>query len=385
MLEKAGRFEKHPYRQEVRNNEEELVDEVCNGDCVCVLSSYGLFRGASGGATQGGGGQKAEGAGFDTPEEAIKAYAEAFKEQDFDKMLATFAVETYCVRYDIDAHIRYVGGIYNPAMLLTYPLKSAEDPYLTDLSVAQRMGNLARSFTYQRLAIRSAIDGGSAGAEALDLLMEGQIVPFEKNPSGVQQAGEMINLMTSPLTDLQIEVGEVIQAEELAHLYLSPKNLENMKRRSGILGADGMKSLAVTLKIGGKDAVLMADAMKFGDKWYLTEPGGTLGALINLSALSGGLLISGNPNVDLEARLSERKENATKARAELKAAEADWTKEHQGALSAFKEETDGLSGQEIDVLVQDAMRESFNIEDPRKNPYMMSFEELLIFFAVQME
>ena len=88
-----------------------------------------------------------EGKGYDTPEEAIVAYAEAIKTGDLSKLMATHAVETYVDRYDLEENIER-NHVYS--YLLDCPMPN-DDAYSRDMN--KKNGWLLHSLklTYQTI------------------------------------------------------------------------------------------------------------------------------------------------------------------------------------------------------------------------------------------
>ena len=86
---------------------------------------------------------KIEGDGFATPEEAITAFAEALQEGDLDKMISTFAIESYCERYDMAGLIQRVASI-QPTFLITpgYPALDQTEDFTTRLNAEDRRADL---------------------------------------------------------------------------------------------------------------------------------------------------------------------------------------------------------------------------------------------------
>ena len=58
------------------------------------------------------GSRKVEGNGYNSPEEALLAYAEALKTGNVDNILSTFAVETYVERFDLAEYWDNIGTVH---------------------------------------------------------------------------------------------------------------------------------------------------------------------------------------------------------------------------------------------------------------------------------
>ena len=86
-----------------------------------------------------------EGPGYDSPEEAAKAYITAFGEKDIPAMLATFAIETYVDNLDREAQIERIRTFQ-----LTFPdVYPNPGSYTGEALKAIRYGDLARVISQQ--------------------------------------------------------------------------------------------------------------------------------------------------------------------------------------------------------------------------------------------
>ncbi|MBR5970018.1 MAG: hypothetical protein IK016_06665 [Lachnospiraceae bacterium] len=326
--------------------------------------------------------KKVEGAGFNSPEEAITAYAEAFKEQNLEKMMSTFAVETYCERYDANEYTRWMSAI-TPQNYMDQPTAPTTDPFTRELNIESRRGSLAESFRYHKLAILSATCTDNEVKALLDESLETGVA-LHGDENIIRLASEVTRYNASSIANVEISIGETLQPEELSNEYVSLTSLRRMKRHADVCRADGFKSVAIVLNIDGEKAVLCMDTVRYGDKWYNLYCGGNVGNMLLLHNKKRGLAIS-DSGVDVEALLSKHGETGRAAREELKAAEAEWTEQHAEFLREYRAWTEGLSDREIDVLIEKEMLQDLRGIDPRNDIMMMSFEEMLAFFEIRLD
>ena len=90
-----------------------------------------------------------EGKGFETPEEAMIAFAEAIRSGDMDQILSVHAVETYVDRYDLEAYIDYT-HTYLPTMDCPMPNTDANT---RAMNIVFRQNTIARQQQYLYLYI----------------------------------------------------------------------------------------------------------------------------------------------------------------------------------------------------------------------------------------
>lgn len=215
---------------------------------------------------------RVEGPGFDTPEEAMTAYIEAFQRNDLSGMLSTFAVETFAERYDLAEQVE---------RLHSYSISSGYIPgisgYSRALNVENRRFEIVNSIRNQYLVITGA------------LCANGRTITNDERIPGEEFLASIFASDDSPwLTAINFQ-GEFLDPNALTGLYDSEQVRENIARQLECYGGDEEQALAARFEIAGKPYVQFVDVIRYGDRWYNLTLGGNLATLLALDSYSGGI------------------------------------------------------------------------------------------------
>ena len=316
-----------------------------------------------------------EGKGYDSPEDAATAFAEALAKQDMDKMLSTFAVETYCSNYNTYLNMVRMRSL-NISMLYNEPLAPAGEGYLQEANVYSRAGALSRNIDLLYAALISC-DADPEVEEMYEDVFGGQMISVD-DPEYMEDSRALLDALTDA-DDLDIQVGKVYGAESLYERFYMEINLKNAYTTAKVRNADGYKSLAVELKVNGKKSLVTMDAIKYGKKWYLCSLGGLLSTYMGMSLSTGGFV---SKEAIADMGLLENTKNTEKTVYEdLEALEKTWNKDHEEYMEEYEELTEDLSKEEIEDLIFGEDRDM----DPRVNVYSLSFGEMLEFFDLELD
>jgi hypothetical protein len=214
-----------------------------------------------------------EGPGWETPEDAVQAYLDAFGKADLRGMVSAFAIETYVEHFDFEAQLDRLGA-YLPQAEIPYP--NAND-FFKAMNVEKRRSGIVNSIHYQFFTLRFP---------EIDL---GMLTSFSGD--GAPTPGEFADRMNA-VTQGPAEGYALLAFADPASLsehYLQPRNQENLAKLAGIYGAEELQSMAALIAVEGKPHLLCCDAIRYGDKWYLCSLGGNIGALLGMSVMQGGL------------------------------------------------------------------------------------------------
>ena len=316
-----------------------------------------------------------EGKGYDSPEEAATAFAEALEKQDMDKLLSTFAIETYCSNYNTYLSMIRVKSLSLPMMYNEPLAPEGGDGYLHETNVYSRAGMLSRSIDY----LYAAMIASDADPEVMGIyedLFNGQTINVADSER-MDASRAFLDAMTGA-EDLDIKVGKVYNAESLLDKFYMEVNLKTSYCFAKIRNADGYKSLAVELKVNGQKILVTMDTIKYGKKWYLCSLGGLLATNMGLSTTYGGF-ISEETIEELEL-LKDTKNREKSVHKEIKDLEETWENNHEEYMEEYEALTEDLSKQEIEDLI---FGEDQNM-DPRLNVYSLSYDEMLEFFDIEL-
>ena len=249
---------------------------------VAGLLAAGIFRFSAGGLSKGAKGRAGiEGAGYDSPEEALTAYAEALRDQDIDRLLSTFSVETYVDNYDAVKQAERLSAVQRP-QIYEYPISNGEEGFLRDIDVEKRIKMIISCVVYQ---VETLAYCNSGFDEDFDKIFNGEML------IGTPESDfNYVFEMARDIPDLSsLEVVEAVSPEELSDLFADKANRDNLKKQRKIIAADDYTSAALIVEIDGEEYYLMMDAACYDGKWYNITPGGNLGALMGLPLQCGGL------------------------------------------------------------------------------------------------
>ena len=313
-----------------------------------------------------------EGKGYGSPEEAALAFAEAFKEQDTDKMLSTFAIETYCSNYNTYLNMVRLLSLNN--YIFNEPIAPEDAAYLHEANVYNRAGVLSRQFEllYTNVIASSA---DRDVQETYEMLMNGQSISLTDSDQK-ESPRAFLDAVTGG--DMDIEVGKVYKAEALLDGFYSDTIFNNSYPVAKVRNADGYKSLAVSFKVNGQEILITMDAVKYGKKWYLGNLGGMLGMVLGLRTNSAGFV--SEEEIEEVGLLDLTKQKEERAKTRFESMEESWTEAHEEYLEEYEYLTEDLTKKEIEELIYG---EDWRM-DPRFNVHSLSYDEMLEFFDIDL-
>ena len=218
--------------------------------------------------------------GFDTPEEALTAYLEGLRDSDLDRMLSAFAIEVMAENYDFAAMLERL-QVYSPS--LTFRMPNANDLALA-MNVEARRSEVVHSIIMQQLSLTE------------DFMDDDFVEMFHFSMvrlGGPDDVARFVNQLSSALNALPFQTIEIIRfiaPEDFDDRYLSEHNQEILSRQANMHGADSWESRVVKFMMDGREYILFADVVQYGDRWYLAHFGGNIGALLNINFFFGGLV-----------------------------------------------------------------------------------------------
>lgn len=218
-----------------------------------------------------------EQSGFDSPEAAMVAYVEGLRDDDFNRMLSAFAVETYVKYFDLEAFLE---------RLRMHQFRHTPLPEGNSLTVAMnielRRGDVFRQIRGQYLVF-TLLDQMEDTNEWIEEFRE----PIEEGGAAdfIRELDEIINAPEFHT----IEILGFISRED-DEMYTSERNQENLARRAKTLGADQVMSRTIVFEMSGDIYFIVADVVNYGDRWYILEMGGNFSSLMGLQPRMHGLI-----------------------------------------------------------------------------------------------
>ncbi len=226
------------------------------------------FGGAKNGTSSGG---KIEGPGYDTPEDAAKAYLEALKNQDIDAMVAAFAVESYAEHYDLQAMFERL-QCYSPTLDMKLP---AGSDYNNELNIEGRRAAILRLIESQYFLYNVP----SVNLESTSILTD--------NPNLISDMEkETKNYVFSDL-----KITGTMAPEEMTDLYLSENNQENIAKQVKPYGVDSkdIANVVITFEADGDTWYFCPQMICYNGRWYIQTLAGNLPSILGWAPSYGGL------------------------------------------------------------------------------------------------
>ena len=214
---------------------------------------------------------KAEGAGFDSPEGAARAYLEGLRDSELRRMISAFAIESYVENYDFEAQLNRMKS-YHPGQEVKLP---NANEFVTALNVEGRRSRVNDMILGHHFSLCiSGLDRSKAQALKDETDARGFVAQLNAN------------LNAPKFSTLKI-LG-FIPPEAFPSVYSTPRNLEVMARMAIISGAKSLVSRVAVFTLDGNEYVFCFDAINYGGKWYISSLGGNIGALMGISVFSMG-------------------------------------------------------------------------------------------------
>ena len=225
---------------------------------------------------------KFEGEGYDTPEEAVTAYAEYLKAGDFDGIVSTFAVESYKDNFNVEKFYDRI-RVFSPAMSNSgtqFVMLGNESDLTTAVNIENRKAyisaNVFRQSTIPMIEqvedeeLYACFTGGAtyviSDDDELDILMD--------------------FLNSSPEFE-DMEIGKILKASDFNSNYKTGLK-EYIKGKEKAWCGD-IENVSMKLEIDGEDYVLFMTCVRYDDKWYIAEFGNYYSLAAGISPAAAGL------------------------------------------------------------------------------------------------
>lgn len=220
--------------------------------------------------------------GFDSSQMAVRRYLEYLAANEQDKMIGTFAVESYVDHFDFRTRLESSGAYIFMQQEFNFP---AVTDFTRDLNIESRKNDIRWNLLeqYTALCVFSEIDTADlVQAEELDVSIGLSELPKRLNTSSIKILG-------------------YISPEKMSESYGS-NDFQNIKlRRMKAYGADDTESIAAVFELNGTRYIICIDTVKYEDRWYIRELGGDLYLLLGLDYRYAGILPAdylNNPDID---------------------------------------------------------------------------------------
>jgi hypothetical protein len=233
-----------------------------------------------------------EGPGSDTPEEAVLLYLEGLKEQNLEKMISAYALETYVDRFDLAAQLKRMHA-YTPSMVPRVPNAS---PLLRSLNIEARRSQVTQAVLWQLHSLCMPAQAAQDPMQPISFSGENIEQDIDAFVAGLEAAYTSQDFST-------LNVLRFIPPEGISELYASERNQQNLAAQAAPYGIDELRSVVAVFTVGDRYAGIACDVARYGDRWYMHNPSGNIASIWGLSSQYYGV-ISGSLQ-EMTALLSE--------------------------------------------------------------------------------
>lgn len=211
-----------------------------------------------------------EGDGFATPQEAALHYLEGLKERDANKMLRSFAYETYIENFDLEAYLDQMAGWsfnLNPGLPNEVEMYRQLNTMMLYSSIAQTTKAMLLNFNWE-------------GSDR-DIYMPFSLVKeFESTGAALDFLAQDRTALLETISDIHfVDPLTIVENEKR---FTSERMLKNLEKTRVRMGADELSHLAAALKFNGEDVFFACSAARYGEKWYLYSVPGHVGNALGL-------------------------------------------------------------------------------------------------------
>lgn len=215
---------------------------------------------------------KFEGNGFSSPEAAITAYAKAFRDGDIEKMISTFAIESYVNCFDLEEYISTVGF---------YSFYNAEIGFPNESNYQE----LLNQYTRQNYIV-GQIKNGYFTLTNIDN-SKATYTFFRDNRDA--EIETFLNQLNYPNLDKKlsrIKIGNVLDKDDFSTNEYYSKRLKNYS----YLNVEEFCDTAIEIEFDGEQYYLFMLTAKIDGKWYNISFNSPLGILNGMDAFSGSFM-----------------------------------------------------------------------------------------------
>jgi len=218
-----------------------------------------------------------EGDGFATPEEAALQYLSGLKERNVEKMLRAFAIETYVENYDLELALEQM-GVWMINMNAGLP---GEIEMYNQLNAYLYYGTQVQSIRNGLLAFQWEGSRDPFGVISVNKDFESVAAAYDFLCSDRSERLETIS---------DIEFVDPLTVVDNTTPLTSERALAKQDQIRQRMGADELAYPCAMLKMDGSDYCFTCSAARYGDRWYLYDVPGYVGAIMGINAVDFPLL-----------------------------------------------------------------------------------------------
>ena len=225
---------------------------------------------------------KIEGAGYDSAEEAVEAYVNFLKEENFEGIISTFAMESYLENYDMSEYFEYVQyfSIYAPTGGLSTTGFYSDSDFARELTMESRRAYILGGVNRQLLQVM---------AQNTD---EEDIARDIAEGNTISQGDEIDSdaIMNFLGTDLKLDSIEIGHFRDDKYYDVPSDSIKNyLKHYKKMWGSD-IESVCLEIEIDGEDYTLFMLCVCYDDRWYIADFNNPITLSLGISPGGKGLV-----------------------------------------------------------------------------------------------
>ena len=209
-----------------------------------------------------------EGAGFDTPEDAVACYMEGLKNLNFEQMLGAFAWETQMEHYSFDAYYERIKS-YSPAAL----------PRMPSINGFMFSANVNALRCTQARYIYAAIERYILGEDA----PQGMIIQLKEQEDIDAFLGKFENGKLDKLAGMT-NIRFLTPDDVTGGMFSNEMNQQSFAKQTAYYGADEVVNIVGVADVGDETLYCCPAAARYGDKWYLVSVSSFTGNIMGVPA-----------------------------------------------------------------------------------------------------
>lgn len=213
---------------------------------------------------------KIEGEGFLSPKMAVKSYIQAMQNGNVQKMIASFAIESYIEQYKLEEFLLQM-TVYN------YNMSSQSFPntnnYTKTFNLIKRQNSISNKIAIQYIILTSH--------QELEALRLKRIKTEKEAMVLIDELGGSQNLEIMQSAHLV----EFINPMDLSEYYDREATKKFIQQQQKVLGCQDLQSIVAKVNVNNKNYYFCFDVGRYNNKWYIINLNGVIGTL--LGSVSG--------------------------------------------------------------------------------------------------
>jgi len=308
----------------MKNKKRQFITGLLVTFVICVSQAFLCFA------------ETATGSGFETKEDAARAYIQGFINHDVQQMLSACALETYVDHYDLERQIERLRSL---PPISTYGYLPANGEFAYQINLETRRSDLTRMIRNQYLSLTGSDIQQLSGNVILD---------------DYDSAADLISSVYGPENAQVTMEGDILPGYLLSSLMLTATGQWGGAMTAYADRAERIDSVAAFLRIDGTLYVMTLGTECFDGKWYVT-PFNLLQNIMAMDVFTGGL-------VPMEVGISDEEVQAL----------MDTIFQDERLNSIFQKVEEALSSLDLEEIFAVS-----DVQTVRKDSYAQAFEDAL--------